>query len=130
MREERWTSLHELSTHVPRWGKRIVTSVLLVLILLLILILVLLHVVHNMGHPLHQLGLHSHQLLYGHGVIHRRRVGISPAVIIVVVVVVVVVVVGLPIVSSIGVAPSVDRHLMYRNNIIKSDVVHMCRSDM
>jgi len=100
--------------------------VLLVLILLLILILVLLHVVHNMGHPLHQLSLHSHQLLYGHGLIHRRRVGISPAVIIVVVVVVV----RLTIVSSIGVAPGVDRHLMYRNNIIKSGVVHMCKSEL
>ena len=67
-----------------------------------------------------------HQLLYGHGLIQRRRVGISPAVIIVVVVVVV----GLPIVCSIGVAPSVDRHLMYRNNIIKSDVVHMCKPEL
>ena len=92
--------------------------------LILILILVLLHVVHNMGHPLHQLSLHSHQLLYGHGLIpRRRRVGISPAVIIVVVV-------GLPVVSSIGVAPGVDRHLMYRNNIIKSDVVHMCKPEL
>ena len=127
MREERWTSLHELSTLVPRCGKRVVTSVLLVLILLLILILVLLHVVHNMGHPLHQLSLHSHQLLYGHGLIHRRRVGISP---IVIIVVVVVVVVRLTIVSSIGVAPGVDRHLMYRNNIIESDVVHMCKPEL
>jgi len=47
-----------------------------------------------------------------------------------IIVVVVVVVVGLPIVSSIGVDPSVDRHLMYRNNIIKLDVVHMCISDL
>ena len=124
MREEQWTSLHELPTRVPRWGKRVVTSLVLVLILVLILILVLLHVVHDMGHSLHQLSLHSQQLLYGHGLIHRRRVGIGPAMTIVVVVI------GLTIVSSIGVAPSVDKHLMYRNNIIKSGVVHMCKSDL
>ena len=58
------------------------------------------------------------------GLIHRRRVGIGPAVTIVVVVV------GLAIVSTIGTAPGVDRHLMYRNNITKSGVVHMCKSDL
>ena len=88
--------------------------------LILILVLVLLHVVHNMCQSLHQLSLHGHQLLYGHRLIHRRRVGIGSAVIIVVVVVVV----GVAIVSSIGIAPGVDRHLMYRNNITKLGVVH------
>ena len=44
--------------------------------------------------------------------------------------IIVVVVVGVTIVSSIVVARGVDRHLMYRNNIIKSGVVHMCKSDL
>jgi len=104
---------------VPRWGKHVVTS--LVLVLILVLFLILLHVVHDMGHPLH---LHSYQLLHGHGLVHRRSIGIGPTMAIVVVVV------GLAIVSTVGTAPSVDRHLMYRNNIIKSGVVHMCKSDL
>ena len=121
MREEWWASFHELSTLVPRWGKHVVTS----LVLVLVLIPILLHVVHNMGHPLHQLCLHSHQLLHGHGLVHRRSVGIGPTVAIVVVVVV-----GLAIVSTVGTAPGVDRHLTYRNNIITSGVVHMCKSNL
>ena len=124
MREEWWASLHELPTLVPRWGKRVVTSLVLVMILVLILVLVLLHVVHDVGHSLHQLSLHGHQLLNGHRLIHRRRVGIGPAVTIVVVVV------GVAIVSSICIARGFVRHLMYRNNITKSGVVHMCKSDL
>ena len=84
------------------------------------------HWIHDMSHPLHQLRLHSHQLLHGHGLVHRRSIGISP----IVAIVVVVVVVGLAIIPTIGTAPGVDMHLMYRNNIIKSGTVHMCKSDL
>ena len=60
MREERRTPLHELPALVPRQGMHVVSSLVLVLILVL-----LVHVGNQVGHSLHELGLHGHQLFHG-----------------------------------------------------------------
>ena len=62
MREERRTPLHELPALVPRQGMHVVSSLVLVLILVL-----LVHVGNQVGHSLHELGLHGHQLFHGKG---------------------------------------------------------------
>ena len=58
MGEERWASFHEFPMLVSRRGRWLVGS--------LVLVLVLIHHRHHVGHALHKLGLHGHQLLHSH----------------------------------------------------------------